>query len=116
MIQINHRKLTFEEYLSYEDNTDNCYKLIDGELNALSPESEPNTAIANYLFLVLVNAGIQWRPINWIIDPQAQAVTVLRLDLGKYVEIGVFQNGDAICSSVFPELGLTVQQVMSFGS
>lgn len=196
MIQINHRKLTFEEYLSYEDNTDNCYKLIYGELIALSPESEPNTAIANYLFLVLVNAGIPWRPIKthnceiqvpilrsgdaanrypdliiltpehipltanrltvtldmpapqlvvevvspgrigrerdyerkrdqyaacgipeyWIIDPQAQAVTVLRLDLGKYVEIGVFQNGDAICSSVFPELGLTVQQVMSFGS
>lgn len=201
MIQINHRKLTFEKYLSYEDNTDNCYQLIDGELIALPPESESNTAIGNYLFLLLVNAGIPWRlikthnceiqvpilrsgdaanrypdliiltpehipltanrltvtlempapqlvvevvspgrigrerdydplrglrqrkrdqyaacgiPEYWIIDPQAQAVTVLRLDLGKYVEIGVFQNEDAICSSVFPELGLTVQQVMSF--
>ncbi|WP_333028231.1 MULTISPECIES: hypothetical protein [unclassified Microcoleus] len=42
-IQINQRKLTFEEYLSYEDNTDNRYELIDGELIARPPESEPNT-------------------------------------------------------------------------
>ncbi|NQE36212.1 hypothetical protein E5S67_03975 [Microcoleus sp. IPMA8] len=63
-IQINQRKLTFEEYLSYEDNTDNSYELTDGELIARPPESEPNTAIANYLFLVLVNVGTPWRLIK----------------------------------------------------
>ena len=63
-IQINQRKLTFEEYLSYEDNTDNRYELTDGELIARPPELEPNTAIANYLFLVLVNVGIPWRLIK----------------------------------------------------
>ena len=64
MIQARKQKLTFEEYLTYEDNTDNRYELIDGELVTLPPESEPNTAIVSYLFLVLVNTGIPWRCIK----------------------------------------------------
>jgi Uma2 family endonuclease len=32
MIQAHKQKLTFEEYLTYEDDTDNRYELIDGEL------------------------------------------------------------------------------------
>lgn len=35
-------KLTFEEYLEYDDGTDNRYELFDGELVELPPESEPN--------------------------------------------------------------------------
>ena len=45
MIQAHKQKLTFEEYLTYEDDTDNRYELIDGELITLPPESEPNNAI-----------------------------------------------------------------------
>jgi Uma2 family endonuclease len=29
------KKLTFEEYLDYDDGTDNRYELVDGELVAL---------------------------------------------------------------------------------
>jgi Uma2 family endonuclease len=64
MTQAHKQKLTFEEYLTYEDDTDNRYELIDGELVTLPPESEPNTAIVSYLFLVLVNSGIPWRCIK----------------------------------------------------
>jgi Uma2 family endonuclease len=64
MIQAHKPKLTFEEYLAYEDDTDNRYELIDGELVILPPESEPNNAIVSYLFLVLVNSGIPWRCIK----------------------------------------------------
>lgn len=64
MTQAQKQKLTFEEYLTYEDETDNRYELIDGELVTLPPESEPNTAIVSYLFLVLVNTGIPWRCIK----------------------------------------------------
>ena len=46
------KRLTFEDYLSYDDGTDNRYELIDGELVALPPESWLNTNIAGYLFLV----------------------------------------------------------------
>jgi Uma2 family endonuclease len=64
MTQAQKQKLTFEEYLTYEDDTDNRYELIDGDLVTLPPESEPNNAIVSYLFLVLVNSGIPWRCIK----------------------------------------------------
>jgi Uma2 family endonuclease len=51
-------KITFEEYLSYQDDTEQRYELIDGELVALPPESEFNNWIANHLFLLLATAQI----------------------------------------------------------
>ena len=48
-------KLTFEEYLSYDDGTDNRYELVDGELIALPPESGRNAWIAFGLAIQLVN-------------------------------------------------------------
>ncbi|NES22818.1 MAG: Uma2 family endonuclease, partial [Symploca sp. SIO3E6] len=35
-------KLTFEQYLEYDDGTDNHYELWDGELRLMPPESELN--------------------------------------------------------------------------
>ncbi len=52
------KKLTFQEYLNYQDDTDQRYELIDGELVALPPESELNNWIANHLFLLLAMAQI----------------------------------------------------------
>lgn len=39
-------KLTFEQYLKYDDGTDNYYELWDGELVKLPPESGINDGIA----------------------------------------------------------------------
>jgi Uma2 family endonuclease len=79
--------LTFEEYLAYDDGTDNRYELIDGELFALPPESEPNDFIANLLFLKLVSAGFPPR----LVRP------------GKCeIQVPVFQKGDA--ANRFPDL------------
>lgn len=72
------KKLTFEEYLEYDDGTDNRYELVDGELIALPPESEPNDAIANYLFLALVNVGIPFR----LIRPHTCEIQVPVMQLG----------------------------------
>ena len=52
---ITQSKLTFEEYLSYDDGTDNRYELVDGELIALPPESGRNAWIAFGLAIQLVN-------------------------------------------------------------
>jgi Uma2 family endonuclease len=51
----------------------------------------------------------------WIINPASQEITVLRLDNGSYVEVGVFRGDDAIVSPTFPELNLTAAQVLSTG-
>ena len=46
-------QLTFEQYLSYDDGTENRYELVNGELVKLPPESGIKTAIAVYLVLTL---------------------------------------------------------------
>jgi len=48
-------KLTFEEYLHYDDGTENRYELVDGGLIALPPESGRNTRIAIWLMIQLAN-------------------------------------------------------------
>ena len=194
MVQVQIKKLTFDEYLSYSDNTDKRYELIDGELIALPPESEPNNFIANYLFFYLASSGLvplrlikthncevqvavlrsgdaanrypdliilepEHIPLTanrltitfdmlpprlvvevvspgrvgrerdyerkraqyaargiaeyWVIDPIEQVVTVLRLEDGQYVEVGVFRDGEVMMSPMFPQLSLTVQQILS---
>ena len=201
MVQVKLKKLTFDEYLNYSDNTDKRYELIDGELIALPPESEPNNFIANYLFFYLASSGLvplrlikthncevqvavlRWRsprrgsgdaanrypdliilepehiPLTanrltitfdmlpprlvvevvspgrvgrerdyerkraqyaargiaeyWVIDPIQQVVTVLRLEDGQYMEVGVFRDGEAMMSPMFSQLSLTVKQIFN---
>lgn len=50
MIQTRPRFLSFEEYLSYDDGTENLYELFNGELIEVPPESGLNVEIANFLF------------------------------------------------------------------
>lgn len=52
MIQAKPRFQSFEEYLSYDDGTENLYELFNGELIEVPPESGINVQIANRLFLV----------------------------------------------------------------
>lgn len=44
---------SFEEYLAYDDGTDQIYELRNGELVELPPESGRNFQIANFLFAQL---------------------------------------------------------------
>jgi Uma2 family endonuclease len=39
MVQLKQRFQSFEEYLSYDDGTDNLYELFNGELIEVPPES-----------------------------------------------------------------------------
>jgi Uma2 family endonuclease len=50
-------RLTLEEYLAYDDGTDNRYELVDGKLIVMPPETDRNNLISLYLlseFLKLV--------------------------------------------------------------
>ncbi len=50
-------RLTLEEYLAYDDGTDNRHELVDGKLVAMPPETDRNNLISLYLlseFLKLV--------------------------------------------------------------
>lgn len=47
------KRLTFEEFLAYDDGTDTRYELVDGELVEMPTESDENNRIARGLFLEL---------------------------------------------------------------
>ena len=51
-------------------------------------------------------------PEYWIINPISRDITVLRLENGAYVEVGVFQGSEPIVSPTFPELKLTAAIVL----
>ncbi|BAZ04397.1 Uma2 family endonuclease [Calothrix sp. NIES-3974] len=52
------QKMTLEEFLSYDDGTDNLYELENGELIWMPSESEINRRIAMFLLAYLLQQGI----------------------------------------------------------
>jgi Uma2 family endonuclease len=53
MVQTRPRFSSFDDYLTYDDGTENFYELFNGELIAVPPESGQNVQIANRLLLIL---------------------------------------------------------------
>lgn len=180
-------KMTFEEFLNYEDGTDNLYELENGELIPVSSESDINQRIAVFLLAYFLSVGIppyrlrmkaeiavsskqvnvripdlviyseelakmmtgakrslvqmdmpppllvvevvspnqssrDYRykrteyaargiPEYWIVDPIEQKVTVLAWVEGFYDE-SVYVENNAIASPTFPQLNLTVAEVL----
>jgi Uma2 family endonuclease len=54
-------------------------------------------------------AGI---PEYWIIDPQEETVTVLRLEGDQYITHGVFERGDSATSALLTGFAIAVSQVL----
>jgi len=54
MTQAKQRFLSFDEYLSYDDGTENLYELFNGELIEVPPESGFNVEIASFLFVLFL--------------------------------------------------------------
>jgi Uma2 family endonuclease len=184
--------LSFDDYLAYDDGTDNRYELVDGELVAMPPESPINNAIARGLLLELLKyfslaliahkdtevevsgrrarcrlpdllvhteeslaalVGTKRATITrdmpppalvvevvspgeanrlrdyrykhteyaaraiaeyWIVDPEAQQVTVCQWVEGQY-EDTVVKGDEWIGSTIVPELKLTVNQLFALG-
>lgn len=54
MAQTKPRFLSFEEYLTFDDESNLLYELFNGELIPLSPESGENIEIARAFFVALM--------------------------------------------------------------
>lgn len=52
------QKMTLEEFLAYDDGTDNLYELENGELISMPSESEINRRIAMFLLIYFSQQGI----------------------------------------------------------
>lgn len=52
------KKMTFEDFLNYDDGTDNLYELENGKLIPVSSESDINQRIAMFLVAYFLTCGI----------------------------------------------------------
>ena len=52
------QKMTLEEFLAYDDGTDNLYELENGELISMPAESDLNQRIASFLFAFFLQSSI----------------------------------------------------------
>jgi Uma2 family endonuclease len=50
-------------------------------------------------------------PEYWMVNPQKNTITVLRLENSAYVEHGVFRRGDTATSVILPGFGVSVDAV-----
>jgi Uma2 family endonuclease len=179
---------TFEEYLNYDDGTDNRYELVDGRLELVNPPTIQHFLLAKFMERLLdaeINRlGLDWLcfketgvrtgknksrltdicvvtsaqakelinesavfetapllvvevvspesisrdyrrkrseyaalevPEYWIVDPLKNQICVLLLEEGLYEE-AVFTGSQSIVSRTFPELSITVEQVLAAGN
>jgi Uma2 family endonuclease len=58
MAQTTRSRLTLKEFLTYDDDSENRYELVDGVLVEMGAESTINTLIAGFLFLQFAGMGI----------------------------------------------------------
>lgn len=182
------RLYSFEEYLTYDDGTDNRYELVDGKLELMNPPTFRHLLISDFIqdnfqaeinrlslpWLCFREAGVRtgWRksrlpdvyvvraeqvmefldesavcqsapilvvevvspdsvkrdyrhkrseyaaleiPEYWIVDPIKSKITILLLEEGLYEE-KEFSGIQQIVSATFPEIALTVEQVLAAGN
>ena len=94
-------KLTFEEYLTYSDGTDTRYELVNGELVTRSIGTGQHGEIIDCLNI----------SEYWVVDPLTSKVTIFTL-VEELYEGMEFVGAEQIVSGTFPELTLTVEQII----
>jgi Uma2 family endonuclease len=52
------KRMSLEEYLTYDDGTDTRYELVDGELIEMGAENPLNPIIASYLMFLFARLGV----------------------------------------------------------
>ncbi|MEM6424316.1 MAG: Uma2 family endonuclease [Cyanobacteria bacterium P01_D01_bin.128] len=65
MVSTTTQRLTFEDYLAYDDGTDNHYELVDGQLVLMTPPRVEHFLIAKFLEQQL-DSEIQRLSLDWL--------------------------------------------------
>ncbi|WP_341733104.1 Uma2 family endonuclease [Microcoleus sp. EPA2] len=105
--------------------TEELFAAIDGRRATITQDMPPPALVVEVVSPGKVNEDRDYRykrseyaargiPEYWIVDPSQAKVTVLIWVDGMYEE-AVFQGSNAIVSTTFPDLKLTVAQVLGVG-
>jgi len=98
-------RLTFEEYLAYDDGTDTRYELVNGVLVEMPTESEINVVISSFLFALLLPLVPYYRLRQKTeIAVSSRSVTSRCPDLMVLTEAGVRALKGATQSVVMPDM------------
>lgn len=84
--QVAHKLMSFEEYLYYDDGTENLYELIDGELALMSRPTVRHMLIADFL-LDLFKQEIKRLELPWKPFVEAGVRTAFRRS--RYMDVGI---------------------------
>ena len=63
-VTVTTQKITFEEFLAYDDGTDGLYELENGILIAMPAESEVNRRIAMFLVATFLKLGLTFERLS----------------------------------------------------
>ncbi len=111
------KKMTFDEFLNYDDGTDILYELENGELIPVSSESDINQRIAMFLLAYFLKSGIPFYRIRMKAEVAVNSgqVGVRVPDLVIYSEELVIAMAGASRSLVFMDMPppLLVVEVVS---
>jgi Uma2 family endonuclease len=105
--------------------TEELFAAIDGRRATITQDMPPPALVVEVVSPGKVNEDRDYRykrseyaargiPEYWIVDPSQAKVTVLIWVDGMYEE-AVFQGSNSIVSTTFPDLKLTVAQVLGVG-
>ena len=120
------------EYLQLTDFSKRLVEFVDGMIEAPSMPTTQHQAISRYLLhafeavVTPMGGEVFYAPLRvrcvsvgiaeyWIVDPQPEIITVLRLAGASYVEHGVFGQGALARSALFPDLAVDVDAVFAAG-
>lgn len=113
------QKLTFEEFLAYDDGTDGLYELENGTLIAMPAESELNRRIAMFLVATFLQLGLPFERLSMKTEMAVSStrVSVRVPDLVLFSEEGVIALDGATRSLVLLDMPppLLVVEVVSPG-
>lgn len=113
------QKLTFEEFLAYDDGTDGLYELENGTLIAMPAESEINRRIAMFLVATFLKLGLPFERLSMKTELAVSSIRVsVRVpDLVLLSEEGVIALEGATRSLILLDMPppLLVVEVVSPG-
>ena len=80
MVQTATKRLTFEEYLTYDDGTDNRYEFVNGELVLMPPPTGQHADIVDFLEDIF-KATIKRLNLDWAVRPGTIGVRTVELKI-----------------------------------
>jgi Uma2 family endonuclease len=113
------RRMSLEEYLTYDDGTDTRYELVNGVLVEMGNEAKINTKIAMYLIAMFMGLGVPHYRLGFKqkIEVRSQHASARDPDLIVHTEVSAAAGDDnaEFCLKLDESNPLIVVEVVSPG-